>query len=112
MSESKEKMVNSIIKFIFLVLLLAFLTIYFSQAAGYYDIELHKKSVFTKEKIEQFEKDVADGKDVTIEDYLVETRKDYSNKTSDFGYFLSKNIGNYIKNGIEGTFKVINKFVE
>ena len=112
MNESKEKIFNNIIKFIFIALFLIFLTIYFSQATGYYDFELHKKSVFTQEKIKQFEEDVAAGKDVTIEDYLVETRKDYSNKTSDFGYFLSKNIGNYIKKGIEGTFKVINKFVE
>lgn len=112
MSESKEKIVNNIMKIIFLILFLVFLTLYFSQSAGYYDFELHKKSIFTKEKIKQFEEDVAAGKDVSIEDYLVETRKDYSNKASDFGYFLSKNIGKYIKDGIEGTFKMINKFVE
>ena len=88
------------------------LTIYFSQSGGYYEFELHKKTVFTEEKIKQFEKDVADGKDVSIEDYLVNEKKNYSNKASQIGYFFSKNIGNYIKKGIEGTFKMINKMVE
>lgn len=109
---SKEKVFNNIIKIIFIILFLVFLTIYFSQSAGYYDFELHKKSILTKEKMEQFEKDIADGKDVKLENYLVDTRKDYSNKTSDFGYFLSKNIGKYIKDGIENTFKMINNLVE
>lgn len=109
---SKEKIFNNILKFIFVILFLVFLTIYFSQGAGYYDFELHNKSVLTKEKMEQFEKDVAAGKDVKLENYLVDTRKNYSNKASDFGYFLSKNIGKYIKDGIENTFKMINNFVE
>lgn len=109
---SKEKIFNNILKFIFVILFLVFLTIYFSQGAGYYDFELHNKSVLTKEKMEQFEKDVAAGKDVKLENYLVDTRKNYSNKASDFGYFLSKSIGKYIKDGIENTFKMINKVVE
>lgn len=109
---SKEKIFNNILKFIFVILFLVFLTIYFSQGTGYYDFELHNKSVLTKEKMEQFEKDVAAGKDVKLENYLVDTRKNYSNKASDFGYFLSKNIGKYIKDGIENTFKMINNFVE
>ena len=112
MSEGKEKVVDNIMKVLFLVLFLIFLTIYFSQSGGYYEFELHKKTVFTEEKIKQFEKDVADGKDVSIEDYLVNEKKNYSNKASQIGYFFSKNIGNYIKKGIEGTFKMINKMVE
>ena len=106
MSEGKEKIVNNIMKVLFLVLFLIFFTIYFSQSGGYYEFELHKKTVFTEEKIKQFEKDVS------IEDYLVNEKKNYSNKASQIGYFFSKNIGNYIKKGIEGTFKMINKMVE
>lgn len=109
---NKEKMANNIFKIIFLILFLTFLTIYLSQATGYYNYELHKKTVFTQEQIKKFEEDVAAGKDVRVEDYLVEVKKDYSNKTSDFGYFVSKNIGKYIKDGIENTFKLITKFVE
>lgn len=112
MSENKEKIVNNIMKVIFLVLFLIFLTIYFSQSGGYYEFELHKKTVFTEEKIRQFEQDVAEGKDVSIEDYLVSEKKDYNNRASKIGYFVSKNISNYIKKGIEETFKMINKMVE
>ena len=109
---TKEKAFNNIFKIIFIILFLIFITIYFSQSAGYYDFELHKKSILTKEKMEQFEKDVAEGKDVRLENYLVDTRQDYSNKASNLGYFLSKNIGKYVKDGVENTFKMINKLVE
>lgn len=112
MSENHEKVVNNIMKVIFLILFLIFLTIYFSQSGGYYEFELHKKTVFTDEMIKKFEQDVADGKDVSIEDYLVEDKKNYSNKASELGYFISKNVGNLIKDGIEETFKMINKMVE
>ena len=112
MSDSHEKIVMGVIKFIFLILILIFLTIYFSQATGYYEFELHKKSVFTKEQIQKFEEDVAAGKDVTIEDYLVEEKKDYSNKVSDFGLTLSRKLGNYVKDCIEGGFSLVNKLVE
>lgn len=112
MSENHEKVVNNIMKVIFLILFLIFLTIYFSQSGGYYEFELHKKTVFTDEMIKKFEQDVADGKDVSIEDYLVEEKKNYSNKASELGYFISKNVGNLIKDGIEETFKMINKMVE
>ena len=112
MSESKEKIVMNVIKFIFLMLFLIFLTIYFSQVTGYYEFELHKKSVFTQDQIKKFEEDVAAGKDVTIEDYLVEEKKDYSNKVSDFGLSLSRKLGNYVKDCIEGGFGLVNKLVE
>lgn len=112
MSESKEKIVNNIMKVIFLILFLIFLTIYFSQSGGYYEFELHRKTVFTEEMIKKFEQDVADGKDVSIEDYLVEEKKNYNNKASKLGYLFSKNVGKFIKNGIEETFKMINKMVE
>ena len=92
MSEGKEKVVNNIMKVLFLVLFLIFLTIYFSQSGGYYEFELHKKTVFTEEKIKQFEKDVADGKDVSIEDYLVNEKKNYS---SNIYIFISISITSY-----------------
>ena len=68
MSEGKEKIVNNIMKVLFLVLFLIFLTIYFSQSGGYYEFELHKKTVFTEEKIKQKKKDV-EGFDEFIKQY-------------------------------------------
>lgn len=110
--EDKIKLCNNSFKLIFWVLLITFVTLYLSQATGYYEYELHKKVVLTEEKIKQFEQDVADGKNISIENYLESTAKNYNNKTSTTGYFLSSNIGRYVRIGIEETFKMLNKLIE
>ncbi len=112
MSDKQEKVFLNIVKFCLLILFIVFCAIYFSQSGGFYEYELHKRQVFTAEKIKQFEQDVADGKDISIENYLEYEKKDYSNKASSAGLYLSKSIGNGIKKIIEGSFKMINKIVE
>ena len=52
------------------------------------------------------------GKNLNIENYLVNTDKNYQNKTSKFGLKISEGIGKYAKKGIDATFKVLNKLVE
>ena len=39
----------------------------------------------TEEKIKQFEEDVKNGKEIKVENYVVNIKKDYSNKISNFG---------------------------
>lgn len=108
----RRKLYTKLFKFAFLVALLFFLALYFSQATGYYDFSEHKKVVLTNEQIKKFEEDVANGKNLNIEDYLSNTNKNYQNKTSKLGLKISENIGEYAKKGIETTFKVLNKLVE
>ena len=110
--EERIKVYNKSFKIIFWALLITFVTLYLSQATGYYEYELHKKVVLTDEKIKEFEKDVAAGKNISIEDYLETTNRDYNNKTSSAGYYLSSNIGKYVRIGIEETFRMLNKLVE
>lgn len=110
--EDKIKIYNRIFKWCFFILFITFLTLYFSQGTGYFEFKQHQKVVYTKEQIEKFEEDVANGRDVHIEDYVENTKKDYSNKVSDLGYYISENLGNVVKKGIEGTFSMINKMVE
>lgn len=110
--EDKVKIYKRIFKFCFTVLSITFLTLYLSQATGYYEYEQHKQSTFTSEQIKKFEADVASGKNVDINDYVDKTDKDYSNKVSDLGYNLSSQIGKYIKIGIDGAFGALNKLVE
>ena len=88
------------------------MTLYLSQATGYYEYELHQRVVLTEEKIKQFEKDVAEGKNINIENYLENTNKDYSNKLSSIGYNLSNTIGKYVRISIEQTLKALTKIVE
>lgn len=110
--EDKIKIYKKIFKYCFTFLSITFLTLYLSQATGYYEYEQHRKSTFTSDQIKQFESDVAAGKKVDINDYLENANKDYSNKISDLGYNVSDNIGKYVKLGIEGAFGALNKLVE
>ena len=77
------------------------MALYFSQATGYYDFAEHKKVTLTNEQIKKFEEDVAQGKNLNIEDYLSNTDKNYQNKTSQMGLKISESIGKYAKEGIE-----------
>ncbi len=111
-AEDRAKIYNKIFKYVFWLLLLTFLTLYFSQSTGYYEFKQQKKVIYTAEQIKKFEADVASGKDVHIEDYMESTNKDYSNKASDIGLSFSETLGNIVKSGIEGFFDSINKMVE
>ena len=101
------------------VLFLSFLVLYFAEAGGYYESVNSKKTYLTNEKIKQFEKDVADGKNVDIKDgreikvenYMVEIKKDYSNNISKFGLFTSKTFAKYFKKGLTSIFSGIDKMV-
>lgn len=110
--EDRTKLYNRIFKYIFWVLLITFLTLYFSQATGYYEFKQHKKVVYTAEQIKKFEADVAAGKDVHIEDYMETTSKNYSNKTSSLGLSISEAMGEIVKSSIEGLFSAIDQMVE
>lgn len=108
----RRKLYGKLFKFCFLFSLLFFLALYFSQATGYYDFSEHKKVILTNEQIKKFEEDVANGKNLNIEDYLSNTDKNYQNKTSKIGLKISESIGDYAKKGIETAFKVLNNLVE
>ena len=110
--EDKIKLYQKVFRFFFTIFLIAFLTLYLSQATGYYEFEQHKATTFTKEQIKQFEKDVAAGKNIDMKQYLKNSNKDYSNHMSDLGYQLSSGVGNVVKTGIEGVFGALNKMVE
>lgn len=85
------------------ILFAIFMTLYISQATGYYDYEQYKKSELTKEKIAQFEKDVKEGKEIKIENYLKSVQYDYNNNASTAGLKISTTIKKYVTTGINGT---------
>ncbi len=110
--EDKIKLYTKIFNGAFIVLLITFLALYTSQSTGYYNYEQHKKMILTEEKIKQFERDVKDGKNLSLENYLDSPVRSYQNKVSRFGYQLSYNIGKYTKLGIKQTFGFLNKMLE
>lgn len=110
--DDKIKLLNKLGKWLIVLLLCIFTTLYVSSATGHYEYEQQKKVSLTAEKIEQFEKDVAAGKKIKVEDYMENSVPNYQNKTSQLGLDLSENVGKYISLGIKGLFKKLNKLVE
>lgn len=110
--ETKQKKRNKIFRWILFILLLSFVTLYFSQATGYYEYEQSRKTAFTEEQIKQFEQDVKDGKEIDINNYLDNTNKDYQNNISKFTLNISEAISKYMKLGIEKMFEGIAKAIE
>lgn len=104
---SYKKIFHGFIWFLFL----SFLVLYFAQKGGYYEDINNKKSTLTEEKIKQFEQDIKDGKEIRVENYVVDIKKNHNNKISSFGLFTSKAIAEGFKWGINNLFSNLDKVV-
>ncbi len=102
-----KKIFNTIVFCLFVI----FLSIYGASKSGYYEYENEKKANFTEEKIKEFEKDIASGKNVNIKDYLVDDSKNYDNKITDIGSLFSDAINGGLTNGLEKSFKIVEKLI-
>ena len=107
--EKKKK--NNSFKFIFITLFVIFVALYISQSTGYYEYEQHQKTVLTDESIKQFEKDVKDGKNIDINNYLTDNNKNYNNKVSSMGMNVSNIIDKAIRTGLNGMMDILNKLL-
>lgn len=103
---------KKILYLVFIILIISFLTIYLSGKTGYYEYSNNKKTVFTEEKIKEFEKDIADGKNVNIKDYITDESKDYSNKITDIGNDVSNIINDSVNMFLKESFSVIEKMIK
>lgn len=110
--EPKKKK-RHILFIVILFLFITFMSLYFSQINGYYDYTQYNKKTITEESMEQFETDVAEGKEIRIENYLNDTYKDYSNNLSNFGLKTGKVLENFMTSGIKRAFKIFSAlFIE
>ncbi len=91
------------------IIFIIFIIIYITKETGYYEYKVHNKTVLTKKSIEKFEKDIEEGKDVSINDYVVSNYVDYSNNISDLGYNIGKSTEIIMNKGIKKTLKVLRK---
>lgn len=98
------------LKGITLLVLVGFMALYFAYSNGYYELRQSEKVSLTNEMIEQFEKDIIDGKDVSLNDYI--TEENYSNKTNNTALKVSEKLESIIDHGIKFIFKKIGNVVE
>lgn len=108
---SKNKKLNKFFWYVFLVLFMAFFTLYTAGRFGYYEYTQNEKKVLTEEQIKKFEEDVKSGKEIDIDKYLV-TKENFQGKNKRMGLKISEFIGNYTKIGIDKIFKILNNLVE
>ncbi len=103
---------KKIFKVVFICLFLLFVFSYIIELTGYYEYNLQNKTIMTNEAIAKFEKDIADGKNVREEDYVVSTEKDYTSTLTRTTNKVSIKVNKVLKKGIEGIFKIVGTFVE
>ncbi len=96
-------------KFITAILLLfvIFLIIYISNGTDYYEYKAYTKSTLTKENMKKFEKDISEGKNVSINQYIESNYIDYSNSISNIGYEMGKTVEHVMNKGIKKALKLL-----
>ncbi len=112
MESKPRKYATKVFRYLLVLSFIAFLTLYLSESAGYYEYANREKNILTEKQIKEFEKDVKDGKDIKIEDYIEKTKIDYGNKASDMGKYVSNTINDGVKKGIEEFFGLLNSVIE
>lgn len=105
---NKEMVVKYILGIIFVVFIIS----YVISESGYYEYNLRNKSVMTSEAMERFENDLEEGKDVLMEDYIVNTTKDYTSRLTIGTNKISMNINSLLKKSIERVFRFASRLVE
>lgn len=95
---------NKLIKFIGIIIIILFLSLYFSKYSNSY---YEEKTLLTEESIKQYEKDLKTGKNIVSNNYIPK-EKDYNNKASKLGIKTSKLIEDLVNN----TLKYIVKYMD
>ena len=94
----------------FCVIVLLYLILYISYENGYYERINQEKTLMTEEMILKYEEDLANGVDVSQEDYIVE-RNNYANIYTRMSLKVSQKFENIVDSAIKFLFKKINEAV-
>lgn len=111
MKESKTKIQTKMFRLLLGISFTIYITTYISNKYGYYEYKKHEQATLTQEQIKKFEQDVKAGKDISLEDYLLNTDKNYQTKLSGVGLKISNGISDVVKVSVEKFFNSINEVV-
>ena len=104
MENKKNK--KNYFSFLLSISFIIFIVLYLAQLNGSEDYTNYNKMQITKEAMEQFEKDVSEGKNIEIKDYLEYTYTDYSNGISNLGIKTGEIIEKVVIDGLGKTIKI------
>ena len=97
---------KKIIKYSLVAISIIFLVLYFFGGNIYQNWTTEKK-ILTEDQIMKFEKDVKDGKEIDLEEYVVK-EKSYDNTVTN----INKKISNIIEEGFKKIFKYLLKNID
>ena len=89
------------------ILFVIFVGLYIASISGYYEASLGNKVALTDEAIKRFEQDVLEGKNVDVEDYVLEERCDYSNTFTNTADKMTESVQKILTDGISGIWDAI-----
>ena len=92
------------------ILFMAYLSLYFMDNLGYYNIAT-KKSVLTEEKLREFETDIKNKEEIDIKEYVKDTTN-YKNIYSNLGYNMSVGIDEILNKGIKKVGNFLKKMLK
>ena len=95
--------------FILIIFFLIYLSLYIAYSSGYYEANISKHTIITQEKLEEFEQDVKNNKEIDIKDYIDKDKKDYSSKVSKIGSNISSSIDSFMDGGMSDFFNFLGK---
>lgn len=104
MNEKKKK--NWFLTFLG-ILFVIYIGLYIMDDLGYYNIAA-KNKVITEEKLQEFESDVRNGREIDLKEYVRDTT-DYRNAYSNIGYSISMGIDSVLNKGLSNVGKVLKK---
>ena len=90
---------------VMILIFLVFFILYISKETGYYEYKAHSKVALTQEQIKKFESDLSKGKNVTIDEYLVNDKVDYTTTVGDIGYKFGNIVESLMNDGLKKTLK-------
>ena len=106
---TKKKIIKKVFYYFISICFITFMALYFSQNTGYLEYQNQKQVRLTEKQIKQFEKDVAEGKQIDMQTYLETANKNYQNKLSRLGLKISKITGSAVKLAVNKSFKFLEK---
>lgn len=89
------------------ILFVIYVALFVMDSLGYYNIAA-KNKVITEEKLQQFEDDVKNGKEIDLKEYVRDTTN-YKNTYSNIGYNISIGIDNVLNKGLSNLGKILKK---
>jgi len=106
------KIKNKSFKIILIIIILIYVSAYYTANSGYYEYHLREKTYLTNEKIKEFERDVRNNENIDVKSYLAYEKIDYTNKLTNLVYGISDNGNKVARKVIKALFKKLSYLVE